>query len=134
MPRERRTAPRTPAQVYFNKYIDGQPYLCETVSVSETGMLLRRIAEPDAPRAGKRRRAAPAGEEPRATRPRRRPKATRPSYAIEMAKGPLDPGDERIWLCATSVWQSGDLEAIEFVVQSDRDRTLLRDLLAQVAA
>lgn len=107
METERRAAPRRSAQVYFNKYIDGQPYLCETLELSETGMLIRRVAEPEAKRA---------------------------CYAVEMAAGPLSPGDERIWLCASPVWQSGDLEALRFVAQSDRDRALLLDLIGSVAA
>lgn len=104
---ERRAAPRRPANVYFNKYIDGQPYLCEALDVSESGMLLRRVAEPDASRA---------------------------CYAIELAAGPLSPGEARLWLCASPVWQAGDLEAVRFVAQSDRDRKELRGLLDRVAA
>ena len=107
METERRAAPRRSAQVYFNKYIDGQPYLCETLEISETGMLIRRVAEPD---------------------------ATRACYALELAAGPLDPGEERIWLCASPVWQSGDVEALRFVAQSDRDRALLLGLMDRVAA
>lgn len=107
MENERRAAPRRSAQVYFNKYIDGQPYLCETVEISETGMLLRRVAEPDAPRA---------------------------CYALELAAGPLDPGEERLWLCATPVWQAGDLEALRFVAQSERDRAALLGLIEKAAA
>lgn len=107
METDRRTAQRRSAQVYFNKYIDGQPYLCETIDISESGMLLRRVGEPDAPRA---------------------------CYALELAAGPLSPGDQRIWLCASPVWQSGDMEALRFVASSDHDRALLRGLLDRVAA
>jgi hypothetical protein len=104
---ERRAAPRRSAHVYFNKYIDGQPYLCEALEMSTSGMLVRRVHEPDAPRA---------------------------CYALELAPGPLAPGEERIWLCASPVWRSGDLEALSFVAQSDRDRTLYDGLLARVAS
>lgn len=107
METERRAAPRRSAHVYFNKYIDGHPYLCETLELSETGMLIRRIAEPDAPRA---------------------------CYALELAAGPLEPGEERLWLCASPVWQSGEMEALRFVAQSDRDRELLAGLMDRVAA
>jgi hypothetical protein len=107
METERRAAPRRSAHVYLNKYIDGHPYLCEALSLSATGMLIRRVAEPDAPRA---------------------------CYALELAKGPLDPGQERIWLCASPVWSAGDFEALEFVAQSDRDRALLEGLMAEAAA
>ena len=104
---ERRAAPRTSARVYFNKYIDGHPHLCEAVELSRTGMLLRRIHEPDAPRA---------------------------AYALEIAPGPLAAGDERVWLCASPVWTSGDLEALRFVGCSDRDGALLEGLIERAAA
>ncbi len=48
---ERRAAPRHRTSVYFNKYIDGHPYAAEVIELLMTGMLLRRIHEPDAPRA-----------------------------------------------------------------------------------
>lgn len=107
MQTERRAATRRSAHVYFNKYIDGHPYLCEAIELSETGMLLRRVAEPDASRA---------------------------CYALELAAGPLDPGDERIWLCASPVWQTDELEALRFVAQSERDREMLLGLIERVAA
>ncbi len=107
MENERRAAPRRSAQVYFNKYIDGHPYLCEALELSETGMLIRRVAEPDTKSA---------------------------CYALELAAGPLMPGEERIWLCASPVWQRGSVEALRFVAQSDRDRALLLGLIDRVAA
>ena len=107
METERRAAPRREAHVYFNKYIDGHPYLCEAVELSATGMLVRRVNEPDAPRA---------------------------CYAVELAAGPLGPGEERIWLCASPVWSADGLEALQFVAQSERDRQLLEGLMEQVGA
>jgi hypothetical protein len=104
---ERRAAPRSSARVYFNKYIDGHPHLCEALELSATGMLVRRIHEPDAPRA---------------------------AYAIELAPGPLRSGDERVWLCASTVWSAGDLEALCFVECEARDRALIEDLVARWAA
>jgi hypothetical protein len=106
MTTERRAAPRSEARVYFNKYIDGHPHLCEAVEISPTGMLARRIHEPDAPRA---------------------------AYAVELAAGPLDPGEERVWLCASPVWSDGEFEALRFVECSDRDRALLQGVIACVA-
>ena len=103
---ERRAAPRVETRVYFNKYIDGQPYLCEAVELSTTGMLVRRVHEPDAPRALRGRARA----------------------------GPLEPGEERVWLCASPVWRAGDLEALRFVACSDGDRARLEGLIARVAA
>jgi hypothetical protein len=102
---DRRAAPRTEARIYFNKYIDGHPHLCEAVELSMTGMLVRRVLEPDAQRA---------------------------AYAVEIAPGPLEHGGERVWLCATPVWSAGDLEALRFVECSDKDRALLDAMLARI--
>ncbi len=104
---ERRAAPRSPTRVYFNKYIDGQPHLCEAVELSTTGMLARRIHEPDAPRA---------------------------AYAVELADGPLAEGNPRVWLCASPVWSAGELSALRFVECSDQDRALIEGLIVLAAA
>jgi hypothetical protein len=104
---ERRAAPRSTTHIYFNKYIDGHPYLCEALEVSSTGMLVRRIHAPDVERA---------------------------FYAVEMAGGPLLRGEDRAWLCATPVWTAGDLEALRFVECSDGDHALLAGILAAIAA
>lgn len=48
---ERRAARRHPVAIYFNKYIDGHPYLAEVLELSTSGMLVRTIHEPDVPRA-----------------------------------------------------------------------------------
>jgi hypothetical protein len=102
---ERRAAPRAEARLLFNKYIDGHPHLCEAVELSTTGMLARRVHEPDAQRA---------------------------AYAVEIASGPLEHGAPRVWLCASPVWSRGDLEALRFVECSDRDRALLDAMLARL--
>jgi hypothetical protein len=104
---ERRAAPRAEARVYFNKYIDGRPHLCEAVELSSTGMLARLVGEPDAPRA---------------------------AYAVELAVGPLDEGHDRVWLCASPVWRTGELEALRFVECSAKDQALLDGMLARLAA
>ena len=104
---DRRAAPRVEARVYLNKYIDGQPHLCEALEISTTGMLVRRVHEPDAPRA---------------------------AYALELAAGPLDAGEARVWICASPVWAAGDLEALRFVECSDGDRARLQGLIAKMAA
>ncbi|HEY4122775.1 MAG TPA: hypothetical protein VGM56_33155 [Byssovorax sp.] len=103
MSNERRAAPRRNVEVYFNKYIDGQPFVCEALELSETGMLARKIHEPDAPRA---------------------------CYAVELA-GDDATGEERVWLCATPVWTDGKVEALGFVGQSDRDKARLAALVAK---
>jgi len=104
---ERRAAPRVETRVYLNKYVDGHPHLCEALEMSATGMLVRRVHGPDAPRA---------------------------AYALELAAGPLEAGQERVWVCASPVWAAGDLEALRFVECSDADRAKLEGLLARMAA
>jgi hypothetical protein len=100
METERRSAPRSPASIYFNKYIDGQPHLCEAIELSATGMLVRKVHEPEGSRA---------------------------CYAIEIAPGSEGCG---VWLCATPVWSSGPFEALGFVGQSPADRERIEALIA----
>ncbi len=104
METERRSAPRSPASIYFNKYIDGQPHLCEAIELSATGMLVRKVHEPEAARA---------------------------CYAIEIAPGSEGEG---VWLCATPVWSSGPFEALGFVGQSPRDRERVEALIAGLSS
>lgn len=44
---ERRAARRRPIDVFFNKFLDGYPYLCRTIDISEKGALVETYAEPD---------------------------------------------------------------------------------------
>lgn len=99
---ERRAARRVETSLYVNRYIDGQPFACEVMEISETGMLLRRILEPEAPRA---------------------------VYAMELA---IQGEDERLWLCAAPVWSAAGFEAVQFVAQSSRDKKRLRAMLDKV--
>lgn len=43
---ERRASVRRPFDVYFNKYLDGQPYLCRSVDLSRHGMRVLKLSEP----------------------------------------------------------------------------------------
>jgi hypothetical protein len=101
---ERRAAPRSPARVLFNRYVDGQPQICEAVEMSTTGMLARRVHAPAPPR---------------------------DAYLLEMAGGPLQPGEERAWVCAMPVWSAGEYEALCFVECSERDRELIEAMVAR---
>jgi len=103
---DRRSAPRTPVHVYFNKYIDGVPYLCEALELSMTGMLVRRVQEPERDLA---------------------------CYAVELAPGDgASEPEERVWLCAAPVWSHGRFEALSFVGQSHLDRLRLADLVTRL--
>ena len=103
---DRRSSPRTPVHVYFNKYIDGVPYLCEALELSMSGMLIRRVMEPERDLA---------------------------CYAVELAAdGQVSEASERVWLCASPVWSCGRFEALSFVGQSHIDRLRLADLVARL--
>src|SRR5689334_19702580 len=43
---ERRTVDRRSADLFFNKFLDGHPFLCRTLDVSERGALVETFAEP----------------------------------------------------------------------------------------
>ncbi len=44
---ERRSAPRQALDIFFNKYLDGQPHLCRSLDLSVDGMRALRVSEPD---------------------------------------------------------------------------------------
>jgi hypothetical protein len=102
---ERRRAPRSAAGVYFNKHVDGHAFLAQAVELSATGMLARRVSEPE-------------GE--------------RSAYAVELAL-PGAPASERVWTVASPVWRKGDIEALVFVETSDEDKALLDSLAERFA-
>ena len=106
---DRRAAPRSPAHVFFKKYMDGLPYLCEALEISMSGMLVRNLHG-------------------RVTQ--------RACYAVELmhpeAPDDADPGastPQSIWLIATPVWTRGDYQALSFVCRSRLDRLRLADLM-----
>ncbi len=44
---ERRGTQRKPVDVFFNKYLGGHPHLCRALDVSESGMQVVVLSEPD---------------------------------------------------------------------------------------
>ena len=44
---ERRRTDRRPVDVFFNKYLGGHPHLCRTLDLSENGMRIVVLSEPD---------------------------------------------------------------------------------------
>lgn len=44
---ERRTQARKPVDLYFNKFLNGYPYLCRCVDLSMGGALVETYAEPE---------------------------------------------------------------------------------------
>ncbi len=43
---DRRTSTRKPFDVFFNKFLDGHPYLCRAVEISKHGLLCDVFTEP----------------------------------------------------------------------------------------
>lgn len=101
---ERRTAPRRRVQVFCNQYIDGVPYLTDTLELSMTGALVRRVLMPSAERA---------------------------CYTVEI--GLPDQPDQRVFVCATPVWREGPFEALRFVAQSLSDKLRLASCIKGAA-
>jgi hypothetical protein len=99
-PHDRRR-PRRRVALWFNKYIGGRAHVAEILEISESGLLARSVNEPDVALA---------------------------IYGVEI--GRVDLPDERVWLCARSVWREAGHEGLEFVAMSDRDREKLKALLA----
>jgi len=108
---DRRAAPRSPAHVYFNKYMDGVPHRCEALEISMSGMLVRNGHGPIPARA---------------------------CYAIELMHPDAVDDDhvdessstpQSVWLIATPVWTRGSFQALSFVSRSRLDRLRLADLI-----
>lgn len=100
---ERRSCERKPFDVYFNKFLDGYPYLCRGVDVSEKGILVETFAEPnvDAER-----------------------------FPLELR---LPEDDETLWLWARRVRRDGTRQALEFVSISPPAQRKLNDLLSKLS-
>jgi hypothetical protein len=107
---DRRQSPRKRVDLLFNKYIDGYPHLCRTIDVSESGLLLERVNEPQ---------------------------VTRDFYPVEIglmevpAEGEEGSTPERVWLWAKQVWTDGARQALTFIGVEDRDRAKLNKLLTR---
>jgi hypothetical protein len=101
---ERRGEPR--AGIYdelgvilLNKYVEGFPHIVQLVDLSEGGMLVRRIHEPE-----------PA----------------RDFYSIEVE---VPKTKKRLWLWTRRVWSARNWEALRFVGIGARDRAVLKSLV-----
>ncbi len=108
MSSERRAVPRIQVDLFFNKYIDGYPHLCRALDVSEGGLLLERVSEPD---------------------------VDRPLYPVEIGvmsqvEGEAPEVVDRLWLWAKQVWSENDRQALSFIGVEERDRTKLARILS----
>ncbi len=100
---ERRNATRRSVDVFFNKFLDGYPYLCRSVDVSETGVLVDTYAEPEM-------------------------EAVR--FPLELR---LPGERRTLWLWAKSVRSDGRTQAFEFVSMSTGAQKQLRRWLTTAA-
>lgn len=95
MTERRRMARARFGRMLFNKYVDGFPHTAELLDLSATGMLVRKIHEPQ---------------------------VTRDFFSLELG---VPGSTERMWLWARRVWSEGDKEALRFVGIDPMDRVRL---------
>jgi len=101
---DRRRARRQPLDVFFNKFLDGQPYLCRALDISRNGILCSVFTEPATPQQ---------------------------AFPIEIR---LPGDARSLWLWGRKVRATGRREAIRFIALHDDDRTLLDRYLQTLAA
>ena len=94
--KERRSARRAGTNILLNKYIDGFPYACRAIDISTSGILVRRISEPE---------------------------LARETYPLEIG---IPGADAPIWVWSRPVWNRGPRQALRFVAMAAKDREVLR--------
>ena len=93
---ERRNSSRRNLDLFFNKFLNGHPYLCRTLDVSPTGLLAVTYTEPD---------------------------SQSESFPVEIR---LPNSHESLWLWAKTVRWTGRQQAMKFVRMARRDRAILK--------
>ncbi|MFW5739619.1 MAG: PilZ domain-containing protein [Myxococcota bacterium] len=97
---ERRCSKRTRIDLMINKYIDGYPYACRAVDISQGGVLVERIREP---------------------------KHDRKFYPVEIG---IPGATDRVWAWARQVRTEGRRQALRFVAMDPFDQLLLDQYIA----
>lgn len=100
---DRRSSPRRSIDVFFNKFLDGYPYLCRALEVSAAGVLIETYAEPEV-----------AVEQ----------------FPIEL-RFPGD--SETLWLMTRRVRREGTSEALKFLAVSEPAAQRIEAFVAQAA-
>ena len=101
---DRRTSTRHHLDVFFNKFLDGHPYLCRAVDISENGILCDVFTEP----------------------------ATRhESFPLELR---LPGEERSLWVWGRKVRTAGKRVAIRFLSLHHDDRAVLDQYLSALAA
>lgn len=101
---ERRRSNRVNVDLFFNKFIDGHPYLCRTLDVSPSGVLAWTFTEP----------SSQAG-----------------TFPLELR---LPGTKDSMWIWAKTVRWSGHLQAMKFEKLGRRDRLKLQAHFKETAA
>ncbi|HEY5956224.1 MAG TPA: PilZ domain-containing protein [Polyangiaceae bacterium] len=89
---DRRKHPRKQVDLFFNKFLDGHPYLCRAIDLSEKGLLAVTYSEPE----------VAAG-----------------SFPLELR---LPGQKRSLWVWARTVRRTAKQHAIEFLRLDPRDR------------
>ena len=89
---DRRTSPRKTVDVYFNRFLDGYPYLCLALDLSRSGLSIETFSEPE---------------------------TCAERFSLEL-RFPGD--EDSLWLWARRLWRQGQREALEFVSLSGAAR------------
>jgi hypothetical protein len=101
---ERRSSHRTPVNLMVNTYLDGYPYACKAVDLSQSGMLMEPIAEPS---------------------------HAREAFPIEIGMPGMA---DSIWIWARKVGSRGRAHAVRFVAVDAFDRILLDRIIEDAAS
>lgn len=102
--RERRQTERRSFDVFFNKFLDGHPYLCRSVDLSRSGILCDVFMQPD---------------------------TRHEAFPLELE---LPGIARRLWVWGNKVRTFGTREAIRFVSLHTEDRIALDRFLREHAA
>lgn len=101
---DRRTTTRRAFDVFFNKFLDGHPYLCRAVDISEEGVLCEVFMEPV---------------------------TLHESFPIELE---LPGARRSLWVWGRRVRTEGQRVAIRFLTLHEDDRVALGTYLAALPA
>jgi hypothetical protein len=100
---ERRVADRARfAGLFVNKFLGGIPHLARVLDLSATGMMVRKVLEPE---------------------------IAQPCFALELG---IPWRGDRFWIWARCVRNWGDLQAVRFLGLAEEDRARLADIVAEV--
>jgi hypothetical protein len=101
---ERRHTTRRPIDMFFNKFLDGHPYLCRAVDISRHGILCDVFTEPS---------------------------TLQQSFPIELR---LPGEERTLWVWGRKLRVAGKREAIRFIALHADDRIALDRYLTTIAA